>query len=210
MGHLSDVNATDAKNAGQVRLGPLLVIVAVVVLVAALVAYFLLKDRIRGPTVQKSAKPAAETKLPRMANLPAKKPLVKPPPPPAYTPDAPVLEKARGALKEGIAPEGAVALAKSLPDSPERADAAFLLLEYAADSGNAEAALAVGRYYDPADDQPSGTIRKNPETAHDWYSIALKSGQPEAQRLLDRLHQWLEDQARQGSREARELLNTWR
>jgi len=209
MGHLSDVNKREAQNAGQVRLGPLLLIVAVVVLAMAVGGYFLLKDRGKVPVAGKPGK-QVETKLPRMANLPAKKPLVAPPPPPTYTPDAPVLEKARDALKKGITPEGALALEKSLPESPERADAAFLLLEYAADSGNAEAALAVGRYYDPTEKQPSGTIRKNPETAYDWYRIALKGGQPEAQRRLEQLHQWLEEQARQGSRQARELLNTWR
>jgi hypothetical protein len=209
MGQLSDNNKGEAKNAGQVRLAPLLLTVAILVLAVAVGGYFFLKNRGRGPAAGKSGK-QVETKLPRMANLPAKKPLVAPPPPPSYTPDAPVLEKAREALKKGITPEGALALEKSLPESPERADAAFLLLEYAADSGNAEAALAVGRYYDPTDKHPSGTIRKNPETAHDWYRIALKGGQPEAQRRLEQLRQWLEEQARQGSRQARELLNTWR
>lgn len=209
MRNLPDAMETDAKNAGQIRLGPLLLIVAAVVLVMAVAGYFFLKDRGKEPVAGKSEK-QAETNLPRMANLPAKKPLVAPPPPPTYTPDAPVLEKAREALKKGIPPKGALALAKSLPESPERADAAFLLLEYAADSGNAEAALAVGRYYDPTDKQPSGTIRKNPETARDWYNTALKGGHPEAQRHLDGLRQWLEEQARQGSRQARELLNTWR
>ena len=66
-----------------------------------------------------------------MANLPPKKTTIKPPPPPSYTPDAPVLEQARLALKEGLSPQEAVDLSMSLPKSPERADAAFLLLEYA-------------------------------------------------------------------------------
>lgn len=211
MSNPPDEDPATMKNAGQIRLGTLLVIVAAAVLVAAAGGYFFLKDRGRTPVSQKSGeKKGGTTKLPRMANLPAKKPLVTPPPPPSYTPDAPVLEKARNALKKGVTPEEAVALVKSLPESPERADAAFLLLEYAADGGNAEAALAVGRYYDPTDGQPSGTIRKNPETAYDWYKIALKGGQQEAQRLLTRLRQWLEKQAKQGSRPAREVLNDWR
>lgn len=148
--------------------------------------------------------------LPRMANLPPKKEAIPPPPPPSYTPDAPALEKARKALRDGITPEDAVALAKSLPESPERADAAFLLLEYAADSGIAEAALAVARYYDPTDTSPSGTIRKNPETAYNWYTDALTGGQKDAGTRLARLRTWVEEQAQQGSYEARELLNTWR
>ncbi len=209
MGHSTSENRAGAAEAGQIRLAPLLIIVALVVLAAAAVGYFLMKDRAKTAAERKATQPKVETRLPRMANQPVRKPLVKPPPPPDYTPDAPVLEKARGALKKGVTPEEAVTLARSLPDSPERADAAFLLLEYAADSGNPAAALAVGRYYDPADDGPSGTIRKNPETARDWYREALKGGRPEAQRLLDRLHDWLAEQARQGSREARELLNHW-
>lgn len=147
--------------------------------------------------------------LPRMANLPPKREAIPPPPPPSYTPDAPALEKARKALREGITPEAALALANALPQSAERADAAFLLLEFAADSGNAEAALAVAHYYDPTDKTPSGTIRKNPETAYGWYTEALKGGQETAQPRLAQLRSWVEEQANQGFYEARELLNTW-
>jgi len=155
-------------------------------------------------------KEAQKPELPRMANLPPKKEAIPPPPPPSYTPDAPVLEKARKALREGITPEAALTLAKALPESPERRDAAFLLLEFAADSGNAEAALAVARYYDPTDKAPSGTIRKNPETAYGWYTEALAGGQESAKTRRAQLRSWVEEQANQGSYEARELLNDWR
>jgi TPR repeat protein len=155
-------------------------------------------------------KEAQKPELPRMANLPPKHEAIPPPPPPSYTPDAPVLEQARKALREGISPEEALALAGSLPDSPERADAAFLLLEYAADSGNAEAALAVARYYDPTDKEPSGTIRKNPQTAYNWYREALTGGQEKAKKNLAQLRSWVESQADEGSHEARELLKNWR
>jgi hypothetical protein len=151
-----------------------------------------------------------EPSLPRMANLPEKKPIIEPPPPPSYPPDAPVLEQARHALREGISPDEAVALAKSLPEGPERTDAAFLLLEYAADKGNAEAALIVARYYDPTDDSPSGTIRKNPEMAYDWYQKALTGGQQDVRKNMTRLRLWVETQAGQGSNEARQLLEEWR
>ena len=157
-------------------------------------------------TPQETRKPD----LPRMANLPPQKEVIPPPPPPSYTPDAPVLEQARQALREGISPEEALALAGSLPESPEKADAAFLLLEYAADSGNADAALAVGRYYDPTDKEPSGTIRKNPQTAYGWYQDALAGGQQKAKPRLAELRRWVEAQATEGSKEARELLNAWR
>ena len=185
----------------------IVVIAGIVGLVVIVAAGYLIWKSFQADEVQPTAAPKAE--LPRMANLPPKKETIPPPPPPSYTPDAPALEKARKALREGISPEDALALAKSLPESPERADAAFLLLEYAADSGNAEAALAVARYYDPTDKEPSGTIRKNPESAYNWYTDALAGGQENAKIRLTQLRSWVEDQATQGSSEARELLNTW-
>jgi TPR repeat protein len=151
----------------------------------------------------------AQKELPRMANLPPKKTIIEPPPPPSYTPDAPVLEQARTALKEGISPQEAVDLSVSLPKSPERADAAFLLLEYAADEGHLEAMLAVGHYYDPTHEEPSGTIRKNPETAYEWYREALKGGLEKAEAQLAQLRRWVESQAGEGSTEARALLEVW-
>jgi TPR repeat protein len=100
-------------------------------------------------------------------------------------------------------------MAKALPDRPERADAAFLLLEYAAESGNAEAALAVGRFYDPAYEGSSGSIRKNPTTAFEWYQEALAKGQKQAHNQLAKLRLWVEEKAKQGSSQAKELLNSW-
>ena len=186
----------------------IVVISGIVGLVVLVVAGYLVWQSFQVDEVK--PKEAQKPELPRMANLPPKKEVILPPPPPSYTPDAPVLEKARKALREGITPEAALALAKALPESPERRDAAFLLLEFAADSGNAEAALAVARYYDPTDKAPSGTIRKNPETAYDWYTEALAGGQENAKTRLAQLRSWVEEQANQGSYEARELLNDWR
>lgn len=187
----------------------IIVIAGIVGLVVLLVGGYLVwqsfqPDEVQPKVVQKKAE------LPRMANLPPKKEAVPPPPPPSYTPDAPVLEKARQALRDGITPEEALTMAKSLPESPEKADAAFLLLEYAADSGLAEAALAVARYYDPTDKEPSGTIRKNAETSYGWYMEAMAGGQDGAKNRLAQLRSWVEEQAKAGSSEASELLNTWR
>jgi TPR repeat protein len=144
-----------------------------------------------------------------MANLPPRTE-TKLPPPPSYPSDAPVLDQVRKALRDGITPAEAVVMARALPDRPERADAAFLLLEYAAENGNAEAALAVGCFYDPSDEGVSGTIRKNPTTAYDWYTKALAGGQKSAHTKLSRLRSWVEAKATQGSREAQLLLNDWR
>lgn len=161
------------------------------------------------PFTTTSKKKTAPTELPRMANLPPPEPRPLPPTP-SYSPNAPVIEQARKALREGIDPTGAVALSKTLPESPERADAAFLLLEYAAEAGHAEAALAVGRYYDPADDGPSGSIRKNPETAYDWYQEALAGGQEDAKKYLVKLQKHVQEEATNGSRRAQTLIKKWR
>ena len=185
----------------------LVLIAGIVGLVVIVVAGYLVWQSFLADETKPKARQKAE--LPRMANLPPKKETILPPPPPSYTPDAPALEKVRKALREGISPPDALALANSLPESPERADAAFLLLEYAADSGLAAAALAVARYYDPTEKESSGTIRKKPETAYQWYTEALAGGQESAKPRLDQLRSWVEEQASQGSVEARELLKTW-
>jgi TPR repeat protein len=112
-------------------------------------------------------------------------------------------------MRKGIDPEDAVALAKSLPQKPERADAAFILLEYAAEAGHADAALIVARYFDPTSTDDSGTIIKDPAAAYEWYQVALSAGLPEAQNHLSDLRQWVQKEAAQGSREAREILTNW-
>lgn len=145
----------------------------------------------------------------RMANLKPKQELVAPSATPSYTPDAPLLRQVRDAFKEGIRPEEAMKMAATLPESPERADAAFLLFDYAAEAGNAEAAARVARFYDPLDREQSGTIRKNPASAIKWYRTARDGGVAEAESKLTELHRWLRGKAEQGSREAQVLLENW-
>jgi len=166
--------------------------------------YWLFKDHGKA-----TLPPASSPSLPKMANLPSKKPEIKPPPKPTYAPDAPVLEQARQALREGITPADALAMAATLPEKPERADAAFLLLEYAAESGNAEAAMAVGEYYDPSLHLPSGSIRKNPAHAFEWYQIALEGGHTESRNRLADLRRWVVASAENGAADAQALLETW-
>ena len=192
-------------NFGQNRLRMLIAAIIIVLIVVIFGVYWVWKESRETVSTETTA---PQKPLPRMANLPPKKTEIKQPEP-AYPADAPILEQAREALREGIDPAGAVTLAKSLPDRPERSDAAFLLLEYAAESGNPEAALSVGRYYDPADDGPSGTIRKNPATAYEWYLAARDGGQEEAENHLSRLRKWAEEEALKGSSEAWELLDRW-
>ena len=182
----------------------ILITVAIVITVVV-GSYFAWRVSRQALPTKQTAEP---TKLPRMANLPPKEEAPKPVPPP-YSPDAPLLEQVRKAMRKGIDPQDAVALAKSLPQKPERADAAFILLEYAGEAGHAEAALIVARYFDPTSTDDSGTIIKDPAAAYEWYQVALSGGQSEAQNHLSELRQWVQKEAAQGSREAREVLTNW-
>ena len=193
------------SDANRRRVVILMVICGLLIVVAG--AFFVWKSLQKEPVAPvKKEEPA---KLPRMANLPPKEPEPEPVAP-SYPPDAPLLEQAREALRNGIDAAGAVALAKSLPDQPERADAVFLLLEYAADAGHAEAALEVARYFDPTDTGDSGSIIKDPAAAYDWYRVAQDGGVAQAQNHLSQLRRWVEEKAAQGSPEMRDLLKRWR
>jgi len=182
-----------------------IIITVAIVITVVVGGYFAWRGSRQAVPTKETAEP---TKLPRMANLPPKEEAPKPVPPP-YSTDAPLIEQVREAMRKGIDPEDAASLAKSLPQKPERADAAFILLEYAAEAGHAEAALIVARYYDPTSIDDSGTIIKDPAAAYEWYQVALSGGQLEAQNHLSDLRQWVQKKAAQGSREARELLTSW-
>lgn len=195
--------------------GWIIAIVVVIGLAVIVLGGYLVWDSIRteDKKIQTKGKIEIEVEkppeLPRMANQPPK---TKTPEPiiPAYAPDAPLLEQVREAMRKGIDPDGALAMAKSLPDKPERADAAFILLEYAAEAENGEAALEVGRYFDPTFAGDSGTIVKDPEHAYDWYRLALSQGVLEADIHLSNLKQWVTKQAAEGSYKSRELLKNWK
>jgi hypothetical protein len=190
----------------------ILTIVIVVILAAIVFGGFLVWNSLRTKDTNILTKgkiePEKPAELPRMANQPPKKEAPEPITP-SYTPDAPLLEQVREAMRKGIDPDGALAMAKTLPDKPERADAAFILLEYAAEAKNGEAALEVARYFDPTYAGDSGTIVKDPEVAYDWYQLALSEGFFEAEIHISNLKQWVTKQADDGSYQARELLKEW-
>ena len=195
--------------------GWIITIVVVIGLAVIVLGGYLVWDsvRIEDTKIRTKGKIEVEVEkppeLPRMANQPPK---IKDPEPitPAYAPDAPLLEQVREAMRKGIDPDGALAMAKSLPNKPERADAAFILLEYAAEAEIGEAALEVGRYFDPTYAGDSGTIVKDPEHAYDWYRLALSQGVHEADIHLSNLKQWVTKQAAEGSYKSRELLKNWK
>ena len=204
-------NYPNSKNRGRWWLITIIVVLglAVIVMGGYLIWTSVRTEDTKIPAIGKIegevGKPA---ELPRMANQPPK---IKVPEPitPSYAPDAPLLEQVRETMRKGIDPASALAMAKSLPDQPERADAAFILLEYAAEAENGEAALEVGRYFDPTYAGDSGTIVKDPEVAHDWYQLALSQGLLEADIHLSNLKQWVTKQAAEGSYKARQLLKIW-
>jgi hypothetical protein len=68
------------------------------------------------------------------------------------------------------------------------------LYEQAAQSGNAEAALAMGRSYDPTyfEKLTVKTGKPDPATAFEWYKRALDGGLVTAKVKIDALKQWLQ------------------
>lgn len=104
-------------------------------------------------------------------------------------PDAaaqPPLQRARGLLRAGATAQQSLELARSMQTS-DAADAAFLLLEDAAQKGNAEAMLHLARFYDPADASPKGSIQPDPAQAREWYEKAKAGGQAAADEGLKNL-----------------------
>jgi hypothetical protein len=72
--------------------------------------------------------------------------------------------------------------------------AARRLYEQAAANGNPEAALAMGRSFDPSyfEKLPVKTGKPDPATAFDWYKKALDGGLVTARVKIDGLKQWLQ------------------
>lgn len=104
-------------------------------------------------------------------------------------------EQVRDFLRGSGTPADALSLSKQLPTaSVDDQDALFLLMEAAADGGNAEAMLTVARFYNPADASPSGTIIKDAEQAFIWLSKAKATPEmsAEAAKGLASLREWLQ------------------
>lgn len=172
------------------------------------------------PELPKPDSPAPPTpEAPAPAAPSAEQPQAGTPPTPA--PSAPAatpagtaaLSEARELLRRNAAPEETLAAGKALrtPDADARqSDAAFLLLEDAAQKGNAEAMLLVGRFYDPASDLPRGSIPPDLSQARSWYEAARDKGNAEAAQALSSLRSFVEQKTRQGDEEARLLLQNWK
>ena len=131
-----------------------------------------------------------------------------PAPIPARSVNSPSLQRARELLRTGVPPEQAVETAKSM-HTPEGADAAFLLLEDAAQKGAPVAMLGLARFYDPADAAPKGSIRPDPEQARDWYNKAKDKGLSAADDKLKALRAWAEA-VKDKDPQAKRLLENWK
>ncbi len=122
------------------------------------------------------------------------------------------LASAREQLRGQALPDVSLAMAKPLRKAdakPEESDAAFLLLEDAAQKGNAEAMFLVAQYYDPASTLPRGSIPADLTQAKRWYDQALQKGQPQARAALDALKEHARALEAKGDVEARSLLQNW-
>lgn len=152
-----------------------------------------------------------------------------PPPPPPMAPqqEAPAgtekapaapaamapLQQAREHLRGTADPATSLELARPLrtPQAGnDESDAAFLLLEDAAQKGNAEAMFLVGQFYDPQSALPRGSIPADMSQAKHWYEKAKSKGAAEADKALAALRRHVEGEAAKGNAEASLLLREWK
>lgn len=157
-----------------------------------------------------------------------------PPPPPPMAPQAPAtqqetpagtakapaapasvapLQQAREHLRGTADPATSLELARPLrtPQAGnDESDAAFLLLEDAAQKGNAEAMFLVGQFYDPQSKLPRGSIPADMSQARHWYENAKSKGYAEADKALADLRRHAEGEAAKGNAEASLLLREWK
>ncbi|MDR2124707.1 MAG: hypothetical protein LBP38_06990 [Desulfovibrio sp.] len=114
--------------------------------------------------------------------------------------------RARGHLAGKADPETSLILYRQLRTEENGADAAFLLVEDAAQKGVPEAMLLVAGYYDPLVAGDKGSIKSDAEEAFNWYAKAAQAGAAEAATRLAALKEHLTAEAAAGNRDAERLL----
>ncbi len=156
--------------------------------------------------------PAEVPEVPAAPEEPATQPEASAPAQPAPEPPALLspLDQARQFLRGNGSAAEALQLARSLPETPEGRDAAFLLAEAAADQGDAEAMMELAEFYNPLSLRPRGSIIADAEQAWIWYDKAAQAGKAEASNRRNALRVWLEDKAAKGSAEAADILRRLR
>jgi len=133
------------------------------------------------------------------------------------------VDGARAYLRDAApTPAEALAEAQRFTEAGHHA-AAFLLVKHAARGGSAQAALDMGRYYDPASHDAALGVVAQPDalTAADWFERAAKGGNVPAMSRLGEMLQsgetnvpdapeqavfWLRKAAEAGDTKAQELL----
>lgn len=133
-------------------------------------------------------------------------------PPPELPPARPVAEPQAPPSMDGLSVPEVIARATSpaaiAGEAARRYDAgryddALLLWEAAARAGEASALTRLARLYDPVGFQPDRPFRDpDPRQAARHYRDAVAAGDATAAEPRARLHQWLEDRAREGDRNA--------
>jgi hypothetical protein len=107
-------------------------------------------------------------------------------------PAAEALPASRAQVRDYLAGKPAVVEARRRADAllqQGHADAAFLVYRFAAEGGDNDAALAIGKMYDPDtyDPKTSPLPAANAEEAASWYHQAAEAGLVEAERRLGKL-----------------------
>ncbi len=186
--------APQEKKGGKT--GLVIGLVVALLLAAALVWFFVLRDKGGEAPTEAPTEPAS--------------PVVTGKVPAQETPAAePFLTQARTHLKGAADPAKSLELATPMRtgDADESStDGAFLLIEDAAQKGEARAMYLLGQFYDPANTLPKGTIQPDAGLAMDWYKKARNAGIAEAADALSALKTHLEGKAASGDAEASRLL----
>lgn len=192
----------------------LVIAVVILVLLAAGAAlyFFVLCDKREAPAPQPTASEPAQEKPQEPKPLqsePAKPEQASQAPAAAPTP---FLSTARQHLQGNADPAQSLSLAKpmrTMEADANTSDGAFLLIEDAAQKGNAEAMFLLAQYYDPANTLPRGSIQPDVSQAVQWYRQAAQNGIAEADAALKALKAQLEQKAASGDAEAKRLLQNF-
>ena len=140
--------------------------------------------------------PPAPPEQPRQPEIPPEQP---PAPPTAQG----TVERVNAFFADaaGRTPAGAAQLSREVTtDTPQDQDAAYRLLYFAAEQGEASAYMDYAACLDPAKPQ-WGSITKDARAAWTIYEKA-KATQPEAAQAQQNMRAWLEQQAASGNRDA--------
>lgn len=205
--------ATGQENKSGGKTGIVLLLILVALAAGAAAWWFLLREPEKAPlpTPPAQAQNADKPKSPDQAQP---KPADAAPQQGADAAKQPLsaLASAREQLRGQALPDVSLAMAKPLRKAeatPEESDAAFLLLEDAAQKGDGEAMFLVGQFYDPASTLPRGSIPPDLTQAKRWYDQAVQKGQPQAKAALDALKEHARALEAKGDAEARSLLQNW-